>query len=139
MVYYQMIGYGQATPPKSLKVEEQRPNAHGGVYETSAMMAVRPGTVRMDQLLPAACHRKLGRLQELRDLGVYTAVNYYSNFPYHWAGPAEGASPEAGEEILDERARRLAAAARAIKADEVAPRLMREFLERTARGGTLEP
>lgn len=139
MVYYQMISYGQATPPKSLKVEEPRPGAHGGVYETSAMMAARPETVRMDQLLPAEFHRKLGRLQGLRDLGVYTAVNYYSNFPYHWAGPAEGASPEVGEEILDERARSLAAAARAIKADQAAPQLMREFLERAARGGTLDP
>jgi creatinine amidohydrolase len=139
MVYYQMIGYAQATPPKHLEVEVKSPSAHGGVYETSAMMAARGGCVKMDQMLPPERGAKLRRLDKFIEAGIYTAVNYYSNFPFHWAGSADGSNPEAGGEILDERARKLAETARLIKADELAPQLMREFRERMSRGGTLAP
>jgi creatinine amidohydrolase len=139
MVYFQMIGYAQATPPKNLKVEVRSPSAHGGVYETSAMMAVDRTKVKMDQQLPVELSAKLRRLDKFIDAGIYTAVNYYSNYPYHWAGPADGSSPETGDEVLDERARGLARAAKLIKEDETAPGLMREFMKRMNQGGTMGP
>jgi creatinine amidohydrolase len=139
MVYYQAISYSQATPPKNLAVEVRSPGAHGGVFETSAMMAARGECVKMDQLLPPDRAAKLRRLDRFVEAGIYTAVSYYSNYPLHWAGTADGSNPKAGEEILDERARRLAEAARLIKEDDLAPQLMREFRERMSRGGTLTP
>ena len=139
MVYYQMIGYAQATPPKNLAVEVKSPSAHGGVYETSAMMAAQGECVKMDQRLPVEQAAKLRRLDKFIEAGIYTAVNYYSNYPFHWAGAADGSNPAAGDEILDERARKLAASARLIKEDALAPQLMREFRERMSRGGTLAP
>jgi creatinine amidohydrolase len=139
MIYYMMFGYGQAARPKSLRSDVANPAAHGGVYETSAVMAAAPGLARPDQALPPERAAKLERLKRLGDLGVYTAVSYYANYPCHWAGLATGASREAGDELLDQRAARLVEAARAIKADETAPGLMREFRERQARGGTPAP
>jgi creatinine amidohydrolase len=102
-------------------------------------MAARPGLVKLDQKLPDECGKKLGRLSKFLDLGIYTAVNFYSNFPYHYHGPADGATMEIGQEIVDNRAEQLVEVVRAIKADEEAPRLMREFLDRQAKGGTLAP
>jgi creatinine amidohydrolase len=139
MVYYYAVSYAQAT----LKNPQGKPppptGEHGGTYETAAVMAVESELVKMEQRLPEEHSRKQGRLKHLIDLGVYTAVNFYSDYPWHYRGPAADASPELGDEIVDDRARKLAAAARAIKADEEAPRLMREFRERQAKGGTLEP
>jgi hypothetical protein len=45
---------------------------------------------------------------------------------------------ELGDEIIDDRSRQLVEAVRAIKNDEEAPRLMREFYARQAKDGTLE-
>jgi creatinine amidohydrolase len=137
LVYYMNVGYAQATPPKNLKTDISNPSAHGGLYESSAMMSIQPELVKMEQLLPAEASNNLGRLKKLSTLGVYTPVNYYANFPNHWAGPAHDASPEIGREIVMERAQKLALAARMIKEDAVAPQLMSEFLQRMAQGGTL--
>jgi len=138
MVYYFTFGYHLATPPRALTVsQQQRPSAHGGVFETSAVMSARPDTVCLDEQFPEEYAKKLGCLEHLMKLGIYTAVNYYSNFPNHWAGLPTGACPEAGEEILDERAQKLAEVVRAIKADTIAPRLMAEFRKRASAGGTM--
>lgn len=139
MVYYFTFGYGSASMPKSLKSDVPNPGAHGGVYETSAVMGARRDCVKLDQALPEKCAVRAQQLKHLVDLGIYTAVGYYSNYPYHWAGPIRGASVEVGNEVLDERAAKLAEAVRAIKADETAPRLMKEFRDRMAQGGTLVP
>jgi len=137
--YYFTFGYGKAAEPKTKRAEVSRPAGHAGQYETSAVMAAAPGLVKMDQRLADACAEKLGRLEALREMGIYTPVNYYGNFPYHYAAVAEGPSQELGEEMLQERADRLVEVVRAIKADDVTPVLFREFLARTERGGTLEP
>jgi len=139
MVYYLGLGYGDATPPKSLPVGTESPCAHGSTFETSAVMAAKPETVRLEEKFPEACAANLRRLDRLTKLGVYTAVSYYANYPCHWAGPAQAAGREAGADIVNERARKLAEAVRAIKGDGEAPRLMQEFRSRASRGGTMTP
>ena len=48
-------------------------------------------------------------------------------YPNHYAGDASGATTGRGKALLEAAATRLAAALRAIKADQTSPRLQREF------------
>lgn len=130
MVYFMSVGYPDATRPVSVPADTERPAAHGSTYETSAVMAVRPETVRLDEMFPAAMSKKLRRLDHLTEIGVYTPVSYYANYNDHWAGPAVNVSREAGEDVVNERARKLAAAIKAIKDDSTAAQLMKDFLAR---------
>jgi creatinine amidohydrolase len=140
LVYCLSVGYGDAKKPEPLAdVSLERPAAHGATYETSAVLAARPETVRLEREFPRACAERLDRLAALTAMGVYTPVSYYANYPNHWAGPATHACEEAGNALLDERARKLAEAVRAIKADRVTPGLMREFRDRARRGGVNLP
>ncbi len=137
--YYFTYGYGKSAKPATPLPEVRSPGGHGGQYETSAVMAAAPGLVKTEQVLPSEKADKLGRLNQLLQLGVYSPVNYYSNYPYHWAAPCDGACKEVGDEVIDERAERLSEVARAIKADTTSPALWQEYLARMAAGGTLEP
>ncbi|MBA4387908.1 MAG: hypothetical protein C0404_07995, partial [Verrucomicrobia bacterium] len=138
MVYYQMVSYSQI----KLKDQVKWPTPsgeHGGLFETAAVMASRFDTVKLNQRIPEDQGKKQGRLKHLTDMGIYTAVNWYSNYPQHYRGPLGEPTKELGDEIVDDRARQMVEAARAIKNDEEAPRLMREFYARQAKGGTLLP
>jgi creatinine amidohydrolase len=136
-LYYKMVGYADARLKKP-RTDIAGADSHAATYETSAIMAARGDCVQMDQVLPEEKGRKLGRLKHLLDLGIYTAVNFSSNFPNHYRSPVADASRELGEELLDDRAARLVECARAIKQDTEAPRLMKDFMARYNQGGTLE-
>ena len=107
--------------------------------ETSAVMAARQGLVKMDQRLPDETTGPFGRLDATRKLGVQSSLDWYANYPYHYAGSAEGASRELGEELAGKLAARLAGIFKAIKEDAAGPELLAEFNARREAGGTLEP
>jgi creatinine amidohydrolase len=52
-------------------------------------------------------------------------------YPNHYAGDASGATAARGAALVEYNSTRLAAALRAIKTDQVSPRLQREFFEKT--------
>lgn len=137
VMYYFMVGYGDAAEPKAPQPEVYRSAGHGGQYETSAVMAARPGTVKMKQLLPPEQAHSHKRLQALHKLGVYGPMHFYADFPNHYAGDATGASVELGKEMLEDRTAKLVEALRAVKADAETPALMREFRTRMGAGGTM--
>lgn len=138
MVYYQMINYTQI----KLKDPAKWPppgGQHGGLFETAAVMGARADTVKLNQKIPEEHGKKQNKLKHLRDLGIYTAINWYSNYPCHYNGPLGAPTKRLGDEMIDDMARQLVETARAIKNDKEAPRLMQEFYRRQAKGGTLTP
>jgi creatinine amidohydrolase len=102
-------------------------DGHAGPGETSMVLAVRPDLVRMDLVPTDQEGSALGRLAALREAGVTPGIWWYADHPTHYAGDASFATAEAGERLLDARAEAVARAVRAIKADDVAPRLQAEF------------
>jgi creatinine amidohydrolase len=137
--YFYSVGPGyMAARPSAMPGGAAKPRGHAGVYETSVVMAHAPGTVKMDQTLSKEKAEKLRRLDHLTDLGVYTPVSYYANYPYHYAAHPENASSEIGEEVIDACAELLAEVVREIRKDETTPVLWREMLARSEEGGTLE-
>ena len=102
-------------------------DGHAGESETSDILAIRPDLVHMDRVPSNGEGMPRGRLAALGTLGVSTGVWWYADHPTHYCGDARPATAEKGNRELDARARALAAAIRAIKADEVTPELQAEF------------
>ena len=107
-------------------------DGHAGEQETSAMLVIRPDLVHLDAAPGDDEGLPLGRLQSLRDAGVYTGIWWYADHPTHYRGDARPASAEKGERWLAARSRALAHAVRAIKSDPTAASLHSEFFTRSA-------
>ncbi len=60
---------------------------------------------------------------------MYTGIWWYGKFPDHYAGEGAAATKELGEFDMKAQAANVANAIRAIKADQVSPRLQQEFFE----------
>jgi len=103
-------------------------DAHAGESETSITMVSRPDLVHMDRV-----GSEWGRDQNREDLphNVYTGIWWYAKFPDHYAGDASLATKELGETEMNAWIAGVANAIRAIKADDVSPRLQREFFEKS--------
>jgi creatinine amidohydrolase len=105
-------------------------DGHAGESEISNVMASRP----------ELAHPERGGSESGADLerlklpeGVSTSVWWYARFPNHYQGDSASANAARGDAITRAMGRRIAEAFRAIKADEMAPRLQREFFERSAK------
>ena len=102
-------------------------DGHAGEKETSAILAIRPDLVKSDTLPNDGEGMPLGRLQNLRDLGVDVGIWWYADYPIHYCGDGIPATVEKGNRWLDARARAFAIVVRAIKADTETKRLQDEF------------
>jgi creatinine amidohydrolase len=102
-------------------------DGHAGPGETSMILAYRPDLVHMDRVPADDEYRARGRLRELREAGVETGMWWYADYPTHYAGDARPATAGAGARLLDARAKAIARAVRAIKADTESARLQETF------------
>jgi len=101
-------------------------DGHAGEDEISRVMASRPDLVHPDRS-PEESGANLRRLD--LPVGVATPIAWYSQYPNHYAGDSVGANAARGDAMMKSTAERLAAAIRAIKADQIAPRLQKEFFD----------
>lgn len=106
-------------------------DGHAGESETSQILAIRPDLVRSDQLSDDDEGQPQGRLDTLREAGVYTGIWWYADHPTHYRGNGTPASAAKGERVLDASARALARAIRVIKNDQETARLHAEFFAAT--------
>ncbi len=102
-------------------------DGHAGEGETSAILAIRPDLVHMDQLRSDGEGMPLERLKTLRDMGVDTGIWWYADHPTHYRGDGRPATKEKGDGYLAARARALAHVIRAVKDDQTTKRLQDEF------------
>jgi creatinine amidohydrolase len=126
-IVYAILGGLTADLPEAAGPSGPGVDGHAGEGETSNTMFSRPDLAHPDRATTES-----GADQARLDLpeGVYTAIWWYASFPNHYGGNAAGATAARGEATMRAMARRLAENIRAIKQDEVAPRLQREFFER---------
>ena len=113
--------YPQGRPPLKSKAD-----GHAGESETSHTLISRPDLVH-----PERAGLESGADRNRLDLprGVYTGIWWYAKFPDHYAGDGTLASKELGEFDMKAWTAAIADAIRAVKSDQVAPRLQREFFE----------
>jgi creatinine amidohydrolase len=105
-------------------------DGHAGEGEVSNLMASRPELAHPERSATES-GADLNRL-ELPE-GVYTGIWWYAKFPNHYQGDSTNATAARGQATTDAVATRIANALRAIKRDEVGPRLQKEFFERAAK------
>jgi creatinine amidohydrolase len=129
-VVYTVSGMGSATVPEAAKPSRPGVDGHAGENEVADVMASRP-----DLAHPERAGDESGADQKQLALpqGVSTAIWWYARFPNHYGGDASGATAARGQASTRATAEQLAKAIAAIKADETAPRLQREFFQRSTR------
>jgi len=105
-------------------------DGHAGEGEIANLMAARPGLAHPERSSTES-GADLNRLR-LPD-GVFTAISWYARFPNHYGGDSAGATAARGEASVAATAARIANAIRAVKTDEIGPRLQKEFFERAVK------
>ncbi len=112
--------------PTDRPVRKSKVDGHAGESETSDVLISRPDLVHMDR-----AGQESGGDRNRLDLpqGVYTGIWWYAKYPDHYAGNGADATTQLGEYDMKLWTTEVVDALRAIKADQVAPRLQREFFE----------
>jgi creatinine amidohydrolase len=99
---------------------------HGGECETSITLANRSDLVKMEDIAKPGI--RLERLKHLSDL--YTPMNWYANYPDHYAGDARAASINKGKKLIELQVKYLVRIIRAVKCDTITKKLYEEFFSR---------
>ncbi len=126
-VVYALVGGGGGAPiPDAARPSKPGVDGHAGEGEISSVMAHRPELAH-----PERGPQQSGADRNRLDLpsGVYTGIWWYSRFPNHYQGDSSKASAERGKALTQLTADQIANAVRAIKSDQVSPRLQKEFFD----------
>jgi creatinine amidohydrolase len=105
--------------------------------ETSVMLHVHPGLVRMEAAGSADEGRPMHRLSCLPD--VTTSIDWYADHPTHYAGDAREATAEKGRFLFDACVDKLVSQMRAVKSDAVSAELQQEFYRKAEHPGGAGP
>ena len=119
VVYVYFRGpYPPGRPPMKSKTD-----LHAGESETAHTLVSRPDLVTWTA-------QRLNRAR-IRTASIYrrwsTGIWWYGKFPHHYAGEGAAATKELGEFDMKAQVANVANVLRAIKADQVSPRLQQEF------------
>ena len=110
----------------ALRKSDAAGDMHAGERETSTLLYLRPDLVHMDRATTeSGANQKRLALPDL-----YTPIWWYAGFPNHYAGEGAKATPELGRVLTEARIDTLVRALRAVKADQAAPALQKEFFDR---------
>ena len=121
----------ESDPAVDAKVQAMRKSdaagdMHAGERETSTLLYLRPDLMQMDR----ATSESGANQKRLTLPGLYTAIWWYAGFPNHYAGEGDKAMAELGRVLTEARIDALVRALRAVKADQSAPALQKEFFDR---------
>jgi creatinine amidohydrolase len=100
---------------------------HGGESETSHMMVARPDLVHVDRA-DSESGADQNRLQLPES--VYTGIWWYAKFPDHYSGTGSAATKQLGEFDQKTWSTEIAAAIKAVKADQQALKIQNEYFEK---------
>ena len=127
---YVVYVYQHTGTPPGRPALKSTTDSHAGESETSHTMISRPDLVHLDR---AASENGADQNREDLPRGVYTGIWWYAKFPEHYAGDATATNAALGEFDMKAWTGDLANAIRAVKADQVSPRLQNEFYEKSKK------
>lgn len=102
--------------------------SHAGVSEASMMMYLKPDLVHMGNQDPSE-GKNLNRLPGINDSMLFTGFNWYADYPAHIAGDPTLAKKELGELIFGITVGNTVEAIKAVKADKMSEKFVKEFAE----------
>ncbi len=103
---------------------------HADEWETSLMLYLYPNLVDMASVPAEDVGQPRNRLQPLKERQIKTPLDFYSDYPTHYAGDARRATAETGKKAATVIAERLAQVIRTVKQDQTTFELQKEFAER---------
>jgi creatinine amidohydrolase len=125
---YVVYVFNELEPDKGGPPMKTSMDMHGGERETSNMLIARPDLVHMDRTKnESGADQARQRIPE----NVYTGIWWYTRFPNHYAGDASPANKELGEFQMNWWIDAIAKAIKEVKADDVSPKLQKEFYEKS--------
>jgi len=105
---------------------------HAGESETSRLLYLFPELVKR-----GAIPTKPGNpLKRSKVSGIVTPVDWFSDFPEHYAGDARSATLEKGRRLVENAVKNLVEVIRKVKADDTTSTLQREYQEKTRNVAT---
>jgi len=109
------------------KLMETSFDYHAGESEASRLLYLRPELVKMD-VVPTKPGNPLKRSKVP---GIVTPVDWFSDFPNHYAGDARPATSKKGKILVENAVKKLVEVIRKVKADDTTLTLIREYQEKT--------
>lgn len=100
--------------------------------ETSLGLALFPHLIDR-QAIPAGEGVERGRLKDLAEAHIYNAIEWYADFPSHYAGQGEYGTAAKGEFLVDHLVESLVRIIRLVKQDNRSLELQQEFFRRLTR------
>jgi len=119
-------------PPK----KSSGPDWHAGESETSKMLVARPDLVHQDR---AGGESGADQARQKIPEDLYTAIWWYTRFPFHYSGDGSAATKELGEFQMKWWIDAVVRSIRAIKADDVSLKLQNEFFEKSTHPLETQP
>jgi creatinine amidohydrolase len=109
---------------------------HAGEGETSNVLIARPDLVHLDR-----ANSESGADQARQKLpeNVYTGIWWYTRFPNHYAGDGAPANKELGQYQMNSWIEGIRKAVQAVKADDVSPKLQKEFYDKSTHPLDTQP
>ncbi len=133
---YVVYVFDERTPDKGGPAKKTKIDMHAGESETSKMMISRPDTVHMDR---ATNESGADQARQKLPADVYTGIWWYTRFPNHYSGEGAAASKELGEFQMNWWIDSVAKAIKAVKGDDVSPKLQKEFYEKSTHPLDTQP
>lgn len=133
LYYFNAAELAPAPPDEVARVRRSDPagDLHAGERETSLLLHMTPSLVQQGRATGES-----GDNQRRWSIpNVSSGIWWYAGYPNHYAGQGETGSRELGELVTRHYVDALAEALRAIKADDKAPALQKEFYDRVERLG----
>ena len=116
---------------RKMRKSDPKGDQHAGENETSTLLYLRPELVKLD-----SAKNESGENQQRLNLpDLYTAIEWYSSYPNHYAGEGGKATKELGKLITDNVLTHLIAAIKKVKADTKTLQLQKEFFDRVDQLG----
>ncbi len=133
---YVVYVFNELEPDKGGPPMKTSMDMHGGERETSNMLIARPDLVHIDR---AKNESGADQARQKVPENVYTAIWWYTRFPFHYAGDASPANKELGEFQMNWWIGAIAKAIKEVKADDVSPKLQKEFYEKSGHPLDTQP
>lgn len=133
---YVVYVFDERTPEHGGPAKKTKIDMHAGESETSKMMIARPDLVHQDR---AASESGADQARQKLPEGVYTGIWWYTRFPNHYSGEGAAATKELGEYQMNWWIDSVVKAIQAVKADDVSPKLQKEFYEKSTHPLDTQP
>jgi creatinine amidohydrolase len=110
---------------------------HADEWETSLHLHLFPELVKMDRVPAQDVGHPQNRLSHLAGIQVQTSVDFFADYPTHYAGEAEYATAEKGRVAAEAIVKRLAHVIQVVKQDSKTLDMMCEFFDMKTQLGKI--